>query len=145
MFKHIVLLTSLLFSGVALSATYDETPVCHANLKQNPYLQGIKNKIALGPTKDQTSQMLADNTVPTQDEMQMIAYWIAERNKCTQLGDAWRTKNFSPAILNIYNTLNYEVMSLASNLYYGQITYGQFAQWRAYKSAEAEKAWRAQQ
>lgn len=116
----------------------DEDPVnnpaymaCIQELTINTELQGIKNKVALGPLKNQTFSMLANRTKPSKEDTALIARWADLRAECsTKLSDAMKQRGTPIQLQNLVNKIRPEFEQFAAELFNGQISYGDFAKKR---------------
>jgi len=103
---------------------------CFNALEKNPELQILKSKVALGPLKGQTLEMLANDKKPTPLEKVALARWDALRQPCIALNQEWASKHQAPSIAILGDRVVSEFKVSLADLYAGKITYGQFAKTR---------------
>lgn len=126
--------TKSLFIIAALACGHasagDPSIDCFAELSNAQEYSWLSTKMSLLNAKQQTFQMLVDESRPSEDEKPLILSWATAREKCMQLGEEWRAANLPPpAQALIRNNFN-DAMTLTADLYSGKITYGQYAKER---------------
>lgn len=119
---RITLLFIFMFiSGYSFAGTQDKTSQCLQGLEKDARFSSIANHVALDAQDVTKPQMLSDKTSPDEQQKQAIADWIDARSQCV---------NLSPSKVPV--DLHILFMSIVTDLYNGQITFGEFnKKWRA--------------
>ena len=118
------------------------TTACLATLPVNKF-RPLNEKVALISVEDQTFAMLTNTEKPNDREKFLISQWMEYRNTCFKYGADYRGK--LPTALRLFaESMQNSTQLLATDLYAGKITYGDFAKERARKYEELQKDLNAQ-
>lgn len=107
------------------------TQTCVAEIKKNPSLAPIANKVALGSAEEQTFSQLADTTKASEDEKSAIRLWSELSDSCFKQIKKQFVYVSAPPTIQALRESTYTLFTNARvALYNGEVTYGQFAQFR---------------
>ena len=113
-FMRVILLVVLIFiSGYSFAGTKDKTSQCLEGLKSDAKFSSIASHLELDGQS--TGTMLADKARPDGLQKGAIADWIDARSACV---------NLSPSQVAI--GLHMAFLSIVTDLYNGQETFGEF-------------------
>ena len=108
-----------------------EIDACYNKLASEPSLNILTGKVAIDNVKKQTFDMLANESVPTQQEKAAIKQWGNLRAGCNAESDVFYARVGTPAsLLALYGATKTAIDNLLVLLYNGSITYGEFAKKR---------------
>lgn len=94
-----------------------ESVQCFKNLDSDPELVGLKDKVSLGSTNDQTFTMLSDKSKPTAKEKELLKLWGNKRDTCMKLQRADMQEDRMPLpIVSIANSTNAAAQYLVADL-----------------------------
>lgn len=96
----------------------------------NPKYAPLKSKVALGKLSEQNLQILSNQERVSDSEKPLLSAWSAERRQCFLNADATIQKTTHPKVYSLILKSQSDVQLLATRLYSGQITYGEFAEGR---------------
>lgn len=113
---------------------------CLAQLKEDPKVQVLWEKLPFDVTKGQPLEVLANNSKPTSKEKAALSFFASEGERCLDLGAEWRQQNYPPAIISLFNTYRVEMVSALADLYAGKTTYGELAKFRAKRTADLQNS-----
>ena len=137
--RKIVLMGFVLFAPLfAFAQAIDPSGECFNGLENNPELQAIKGKVALGTIDGQTLEMLASDKRPNSVEKNAISKWDTLRQPCNKVSQDWWNSRVPQNVAVIISKVQSEFKSLLADLYAGRITYGQFAKNRLAISEKAK-------
>ena len=98
----------------------DETTQCLKGLNNDARFISLKTHLPLDGTFAHRPAMLADKTIPDENQKRAIADWIDARSVCV---------NLSPVKVTV--DLNMVFLSIVPDLYNGSSTFGEFnSKWR---------------
>ncbi len=121
----------------------DPTTACVANLAGDPELAAIAPKFPLFNAYSATPVMLADAGKPALPERGAVELWVAKRNACYERGRAWRATNLGPQFVALSDRGHTSFDALATELYTGKISYGEFSTRRIALAQSNDQAWEA--
>ena len=103
---------------------------CNKMLDSDPLLTSIKDKIALSNGDNTTFSMLANDSIPTEEERKVIAIYATKKDLCSKIIS--QTQSFFPNDAGglLAQTLNDTNNQLNMALYKGQLSYGNYAKIR---------------
>jgi hypothetical protein len=105
-----------------------ESTQCFKNLAGDPELVGLKDKVSLGSTNDQTFTMLSDKSKPTAKEKELLKLWGNKRDTCMKLQRADMQEDKTPlSVVSIANSSNAAAQYLVADLMNGDLTYATYA------------------
>ena len=81
-----------------LLAQQDATVTCFNTVAEDPRLESIRGKLALGNAKGITFTMLADDSKPNSEQKAAIAIWATSRGDCMVMNQAIRDRVLPPQI-----------------------------------------------
>ena len=131
-------LTGLVWANGA--AAQDPTPPCLAQLRDDSRVQSLLEKLPFDVTKGQPLEVLANKTKPTAQEKTALSYFAAEGERCLDLGDEWREKNYPAAAMALLRTYRVELLSALAELYAGNMTFGDVAKFRAKQTSDLKNS-----
>jgi hypothetical protein len=104
----------------------DEIPgiACFKQLVTEPKFAPIANKLPLGDIRDISFPMLANKTMPTKKESNLIAEWVEAKKGCFAVGLEYAQKNYPPQFIPLATEANNRVIAVAASLYNKELTYG---------------------
>lgn len=101
---------------------------CVKALDSDPELVGLKDKVALGSTNDQTFAMLADNSKPTAKEKELLKIWGSKRDACIRFDREEMQEVRAPLPLStLKNSYLAAGQLLVADLMNGNLTYSGYA------------------
>lgn len=103
---------------------------CNSELSNNPELQILKSKVALGNIDGQTLEILSNDKKPTLAEKNALLKWDSLRQPCVEQSRAWYQAHQPLTVVAIFDKLQSQFKINLSDLYAGKISYGQFAKLR---------------
>lgn len=108
----------------------EQTARCFGFLPDDPELASLKEKMALDSVEMVTFSMLANDSIPTDDERKAISLYASKRDTC--LKPMMALKSFFPndPVLPLYRTTLDAAEQVILSLYKGQLSYGSFAKIR---------------
>ena len=110
----VALLAVLIFiSGYSFAGTKDKTSQCLEGLKSDSRFSSIANHLELDGQS--AGRMQADKARPDERQKQAITEWIDARSQCVNLSP-------NPITINLHMAF----MGIVTNLYNGQVTFGEF-------------------
>jgi hypothetical protein len=121
----------------------DPSKACFESLANSTALNPLASKLKLSGGQP-AFEMLADNSYPTEVEKPLIGQWVNERIKCAQQGEMFKSANMPPVLHNLLNKTTNQVNALATDLYSGKLTYGQFARQRTEINSAFMGVWSAE-
>ena len=115
-------------SNAVLANGIQDSLACIEQIKQEPKLALLKNKVALASPKGQTFSMLVDSTFPTEQERPLIQIWVDMKSSCASkvIDDA----SIEQSIRDAQQRMNDSFIEIAVDLYQGKLTFGDFAKKR---------------
>ena len=129
----------ILFPLIAM-AQDDPTSVCFKAAYNDPHVKILESHVGpLSDPRQATLAMLASKDTPTKQEQDALELWVAIRKTCTHQGSAFRTR-ISPQFESLVEDTQQRLISLTSQLYAGDITYGQFNNQRIQIATDAKQA-----
>lgn len=102
---------------------------CGDNIKTNPSLQVIAEKIALGGSSEQSFSHLTNTNKPSPNEKAAISIYADTLRNCTKEYDKL-TEGLPPPIIAVNHSSFSAIQNLLASLYKGDLTYGDFAKLR---------------
>ena len=112
-------------------AEIETSEVCLNKIKENPSLQIIADKIALGGVKEQTLPMLADRHKPNKAEKTAIALYGDLNRKCNEENDKFFSILGAPSsVVAVNHSTDTSLDNLLVALQNGTLTYGKYAKLR---------------
>jgi hypothetical protein len=101
---------------------------CFKNLDSDPELVGLKDKVALSNSNDQTFTMLSDKAKPTAKEKELLKLWGNKRDTCMKLQRSDMQEDRMPLpVVSIANSTNAAAQYLVADLMNGDLTYATYA------------------
>lgn len=121
----------------------DPTIQCATELKADSRVQILADKLVFDETKWQSLEVLANKSKPTPKEKIALSVFAAESERCLDLGADWRLKTYPAAINTLINNFRVESVTALSDLYGGNISYGDLARFRVKKMNELKNSMEA--
>lgn len=122
-----------------LAAPVDPSAYCFSSLSRNPLLDVLIPKIGAVTTPNAaTIEQLSNAARPTAEEKETLAFWATERQRCFDSGRDYRAQRTAPIYalaLEQHHTL---FLDNLSQLYAGNIGYGDFIKRRQSIALEAQ-------
>lgn len=136
--NNIALCLGLCLVWPAWSQSPDENPsiACISQLKDDARIQILADKIPFDITQSQPLETLANKSKPTAKEKVALSFFVAEGERCANLGAYWREKNVPPEINGLLAAYRIDAVAAIADLYAGKISYGDLAKLRAKSAAE---------
>jgi hypothetical protein len=134
-----------LLLALATPATYAQLPKnpaieCLAEHPTRPALASLVGKVALSADPKVSLEMQAIADKPTAEEKAALSRWSVMRDTCFELGMGWMNAANAPRWLRAVVTQSKDANdSLTSQLYRGDLTYGDFNVRRMALAAEVRK------
>ncbi|RZF25883.1 hypothetical protein EVC45_31210 [Paraburkholderia sp. UYCP14C] len=119
--------------AVASSAAWaaeDPSIACFAAMADNPAFAPLRGKVVLKLGAHPDLSMLANDHRPTKREKDAIAAWVAESERCYDLGHDYRAIAYQPVVSALIDESMHAIEALVAKLYAGKLTYAQFNQQR---------------
>lgn len=114
------------------SARDDPSMGCFAEISVSSRFEPLRNKIAINlRPENATLEMLADKSVPTEEERRLIGVYKIARDTCADQGASFRASYAPPGYVAAFNGNLIRVNELLARLYGGDISYGEFNRARA--------------
>ena len=126
--------------GACYSLAQDPTVLCATELKADARVQILADKLVFDATKWQALEVLANKSKPTANEKVALSVFAAESERCLELGADWRLKTYPAAINTLLSNFRVESVTALSDLYGGNISYGEFARFRVKKMNELKNS-----
>lgn len=105
-----------------------ESDQCFKNLADDAELAGVKDKVALISSNDQTFSMLSDNSKPSAKEKDLLKVWGGKRDVCIKMNRADMQEERLPlVVVNLRNSYLMSSQVLIANLVNGDLTYSAYA------------------
>lgn len=139
--NYIVLLGGIFLAFHTLAQ--DPTIQCATELKADSRVQILADKLVFDETKWQSLEVLANKSKPTAKEKIALSVFAAESERCLELGADWRLKTYPAAINTLINNFRVESVTALSDLYGGNISYGDLARFRVKKMNELKNSMEA--
>lgn len=126
-----ILIAALVAGSLAGCATTKQDPLmqCVAAINAKTSYDPLRSKMSLVGADEQTVAMLASTERPSEAEKPLILSWANDRQACLRQDEANR-KDMHPAARNLFAMSSSMTTTAISQLYGGQLTYGEFAQRR---------------
>lgn len=99
-------------------------------------LQVLGDKFPLDISKGQSLEVLANQSKVTAKEKAALSLFVAEGDRCAELGADWRQQNYPASINGLLNTYYASMKSAIADLYAGKLSFGDMAKVRAKEYAE---------
>lgn len=141
----VLVTAALALTGCASQQRDDRPPpdpglACIEQLAARQELAPLAAKVALGLAKDQPFSLMTRTDKPTEQDQQLIAAWVNERQECFRMSDAWTKQyNAPPQIIAIRGEAFSRFLAASADLHAGKLTYGEYANVRAQLNAEGER------
>jgi hypothetical protein len=126
---RLLITSAVLVVSCQSAAAQDVQIACIADISTNPKYAPLSEKMAVGASRHQTFEMLANSTKATKADKPLIAAWATDRQDCFDRAAEQRAT--APlAVQSLLARLQGQLSSAAADLYNGLITYGEFAKKR---------------
>ena len=125
----------------ASSIAQDPMGGCIVEAAGHAKFDGLRTKMSLTGSKDQSFTMLVDKTFVTEEEKQTIVVWMSERESCWRTSVPWRENNLPPAIRSVAERIYTGGTRLVADLYVGKLSYGEYASKRSELAADQGRQW----
>lgn len=111
----------------ATSEPVNQALACNLSLPTRPELAPLTGKVMVSSEPKATLEMQADISKPTATEKAAISQWVKLREGCFDLGNAWMDAINAPRWLRSIVMQSKDASdAIASALYRGELTYGEF-------------------
>ena len=117
--------------GTNLEIQRQQSATCLANLKGDPMIMSIHNKVPVDSSKPATLEQLGNQSKPTAREKSALSFMVAEWERCMDMAVEWRKQNYAPQVDALYVSYRVELKSVFADLYGGKLTFGDVAKARA--------------
>jgi len=126
------LVAALAFAGTsaAVCAADDPSIACFATIADNSAVAPLQGKVVLKLGAHPDLAMLANEHRPTKSEKVAIAAWVAEGERCYDLGHDFRASSYHPVIGALIDESMHSLEALVAKLYAGKLTYAEFNEQR---------------
>jgi hypothetical protein len=124
--------SALIFAGspVGACAADDPSIACFVTIADNPAVAPLQGKVVLKLGAHPDLAMLANEHRPSKTEKTAIAAWVAEGERCYDLGHDFRASSYQPVIAALIDESMHSLEALVAKLYAGKLTYAEFNQQR---------------
>lgn len=109
---------------VGVNPTDDPELKCIEGVNSRPTIGELASKFPYA-TMHPTFAMLADQTIVTPHQKQLLADWFDARERCSALGDSWRNGKFPPEWNQMILDSWVSIREIGLRLYTGTISFGQ--------------------
>lgn len=110
-----LLIVFMIISNYSFAESQDKTSQCLKGLENDARFSSIASHVVLDGQDATKPQMLADQTIPDEQQKQAIADWIDARSLCINLTPIKRSVD-----------LHLLFLTIVPDLYNGQTTFGEF-------------------
>jgi hypothetical protein len=126
------LVAALTFAGTSATAWTADDPsiACFATIADNSAVAPLQGKVALKIGTHPDLAMLANDHRPNKAEKVAIAAWVAEGERCYDLGHDFRATGYRPVIAALIDESMHALEALVAKLYAGKLTYAEFNEQR---------------
>lgn len=131
-----LILFAALFCSLNTAFAQDPSDPCLNKLKTDPKLQVLFERFPYDVSKGQSLEVLSNNNKISDDDKVALSYLVKQGQDCFNLGSDWRSANYSVEMVNAISSYIVETLAVYSELYSGNITYGETARKRAKLSAD---------
>jgi hypothetical protein len=147
-------LVGIAFGGAISTALAagDPSIACFDAMASNSSIAPLQGKVVLKVGAHPDLAMLSDDHRPTKRERDAINAWVAEGERCYDLGHDFRASAYPPVVSALIDESMHTLEALVAKLYSGKLTYAQFNEQRqssddAYreKIAQAVQAFQTEQ
>lgn len=121
----------------AMAQSQNPLTNCYSELESKPELQILRNKVALGNVNEQTIEMLANKQKASPKERAALLSWGEQRKACTDGYLNWMQSQYPTNIVSVNIRLASDFKIALSDLYAGELTFGQFARRRQENQSKA--------
>ena len=104
----------------------DPRLACQETVETNPRLKQLREKISLSGLTDVPFQMLSNQSIPTPQELQLIALWAESLKKCFAESESYRNYNYPKQQIEILAAEDEQLFEQAIQLYSKKISYSRF-------------------
>jgi len=119
--------------GCAIStalAAGDPSIACFDALATNSSIAPLQGKVVLKVGAHPDLAMLSDDHRPTKRERDAINAWVAEGERCYDLGNNFRASAYPPVVTALVDESMHALETLVAKLYSGKLTFTQFNEQR---------------
>ena len=122
----------MFFTCNALAANAEKSAeVCFDQLDSNPVLSRLLPHVgSVSKTNAATFQMMVSKLKPSKAEKEAIAVWGLEQQKCADMYRESLPQGLPPAAFEIEAKSQSDMQQLLVTLYRGQLSYGEFIEFR---------------
>jgi hypothetical protein len=107
-------------------AAEDPSIACFGAISSNPAFEPLRGKVVLQLGGHPDLSMLANGHRPNKPEKEAIAAWVAEGERCYDLGHDYRASAYPPVISALIDESMHALEALVAKLYAGKLTYAEF-------------------
>lgn len=111
---------------------------CMEKVAADPKLAPLAVKTSLGQVAKISTSMLADNSLPTAQEKELIAQWADSRDRCFVTYTSTLKEDLPPEAFAVAQVSVNKAKLLAADMNAGKMTFGQFNRLRISQNSETE-------